>query len=526
MQSHFRQCSGAQADSYCGAGSIIGNACSLTFDFGAPIRPLTHVGSGFLSGMGARPADNGAANYVFSVPDKYLLPIKPHGFRAGDSLNAGDFASDLYPWLKSRGFTEIQVLLMATLDSEDGVDVPMAQAKCEYSSPTVFNCSQFEQRLANRLSKFANMTGISFDIWNELQSFGPEHSRSGFDEFFVTWRAAVRTIRRLRPGTEIVGPSSTGPVQDAVYHAGGYSNFSFTWEFLRAAKQADVLPDVFSWHDGLSANLPNYPQPPSWIGNGSEMVSAARQLRQFIAANDMGNVVKKLSVNEYGNYWDVVPPLPAIHVSYFANFERAGISSAMKSCWYEHPYNNYDTCENATLNGLLTMEPLPRPRSVWWVFEAYGAMSGMSLAAQHRSRHDIDGMGALDFEACDSAVFLVGYFPQGSVAPHARPGTGDGAPSGNELIGNGGGGRADSPPKNTTVTVTLKRLPSCLRPRGMVRLAVDYIPRSGAGTLGPLLATQLIVNARLEVAGDGSLALSPLELEYMAALKLTVVAVV
>ena len=72
-------------------------------------------------------------------------------------------------------------------------------------------------------------------------------------------------------------------------------------------------------------------------GNGTEVVTAAAELRKFIAENDMAGTVKKLSVNEYSSMWAAVPPLPAVHVSFLANFERARIDSAMHTCWSGDP---------------------------------------------------------------------------------------------------------------------------------------------------------------------------------------------
>ena len=70
------------------------DAASAVFDFGSGIRPLEHVGAGFLSGLGAAPEVSGAADYIFSTPDKYVLPLRPHGMRVGDSAARGNFASD------------------------------------------------------------------------------------------------------------------------------------------------------------------------------------------------------------------------------------------------------------------------------------------------------------------------------------------------------------------------------------------------------------------------------------------------
>ena len=254
----------------------------MAFDFGSGIRLLEHVGAGFLSGLGGAPEVSGAADYIFSTPDKYVLPLRPHGMRVGDSAARGNFASDLYPWLRRRGFKEVQVLIMAALSYPNGYDqpAPLDMQRCVVGPYTpapsqglpgsfaTHNCTAFEAALSAKLKAWEDLTDpeLSFDIWNELDGFAPTQTRQAFDEFFITYRSAVRTIRRLRPGAQIVGPSATGPVQDAQYLAIGEMNYSFCFTFLKQAKAEGVLPNVFSWHDGLTALGSVWPQPPSWIG--------------------------------------------------------------------------------------------------------------------------------------------------------------------------------------------------------------------------------------------------------------------
>ena len=151
------------------------------------------------------------------------------------------------------------------------------------------------------------------------------------------------------------------------------------------------------------------------------------------------------------------------------------------------------------------MEPLPRPRAAWWVYEAYGSMNGTSLAAEQRSRQDVDALGAFD---CRRAVFALGYFPSGSLGPR-------------EMLDEAAW------PANASVAVALHRLPQCLRPRMAVRVLIEYVPRAGRdGELMQLESTAVVANVRLPVQGDGSVVLPPVELEPMSAAKLTLEAVV
>jgi hypothetical protein len=371
---------------------------AFNLSIGNSLGTLQHRASGFLQSMGARPVDNGDSNYTFSIPDKYLAPLRPFGFRSMDAIGAGDFITGLYPFLRRQGFQQIQVIVQDSF----GPGAPFQPASsaahkmCIFKSISSFNCTTFEANLEYTLRQWDGLE-LSFDIWNELDGFGSHEA------FFVTWRSAVCTIRRLRPRAEIIGPSDVSPLADTLF------NLSFWEDFLDFAQSENVLPDIFSWHDGLEAESPAWPHPPLWVGNGSEIVRSATLLRGLLAQR---NITKfKLSVNEYGNMWYSVPPLPAAITAYIANLERAGIDSAMRSCWRETPWSHgWDQCDNATLDGLLTMDPLPRPRPAWWVYAAYGQASGQTVVASEGRRNDVDGVGAVDCKAM-RAVFVVGYFP-------------------------------------------------------------------------------------------------------------------
>ena len=91
-----------------------------------------------------------------------------------------------------------------------------------------------------------------------------------------------------------------------------------------------------------------------------------------------------VTINEYGSYWHSVPGYPGAHVSWIANLERNNVTSAMHACWHETPFDSCDTCSNASLNGLLTCEETPRPRSHWHVYKAYGDMSGRFIVTDQR----------------------------------------------------------------------------------------------------------------------------------------------
>ena len=112
---------------------------------------------------------------------------------------------------------------------------------------------------------------------------------------------AVRLIRSERPGARVVGPSigtrflSDGSSEGA---AGAAVALNQTVEFLRFARDNQVLPDVYSWHDATQGPSwkPGNPgnRPPLWIGNGSEVVDKVRQMCKLLGALDIERVGDEL----------------------------------------------------------------------------------------------------------------------------------------------------------------------------------------------------------------------------------------
>ena len=88
------------------------------------------------------------------------------------------------------------------------------------------------------------------------------------EQFFETWKRAVRTIRRVNPKAIIVGPSlANGPCH-------------YLYGFLLSAHAHNVLPDIISWHD-MDLDHPN------------NVVN----VRQFMAKHGIPD--RPISINEF-----------------------------------------------------------------------------------------------------------------------------------------------------------------------------------------------------------------------------------
>jgi hypothetical protein len=203
---------------------------------------------------------------------------------------------------------------------------------------------------------------VAFDVWNELDGL------ASFGQFRAVWRTAVRTLRRLAPAAVVVGPSEGfGPFDGERTRrcppAGPQAHCkTFARDFLTFARDEDVLPDVYSWHDALSSSSFNKSEAaPRWIGNGSEVVANLAEMRALLAelgitrpmrfsVNEyMSSAYAKVSASEVGPtsafhscvstgmhgptyiFWANLTPfalksgVPAPHVAFISNLERAEV---------------------------------------------------------------------------------------------------------------------------------------------------------------------------------------------------------
>jgi hypothetical protein len=225
------------------------------------------------------------------------------------------------------------------------------------------------------------------------------------------WNHTHHLLRSLLPPTgRIIGPSlSTGFGTRA---PGDNATFATDWlwqDFLVFAHANDCMPDVYSFHPFLDPT-------------GGDVTTGAKYLTAFLQEHNMPHELP-ISANEYGGSWNEVPGYPGAQLSYLANLEKAGVQSAMRACFHDAPTDNC-SCGNATLNGLLTCEAVPRPRSAYWVYVAYGAMKGRMLArdAVQRAKpaapeNVVDAMMSVSINLSASsgvsatAELLVAYFP-------------------------------------------------------------------------------------------------------------------
>jgi hypothetical protein len=283
---------------------------------------------------------------------------------------------------------------------------------------------------------------VQWDIWEE-----PNHEvwwdRSR-EQFFDTYAHAYRKLKQLDPGAVVVGPSINRCDPD------------YLKAFLLFARDNKVLPDILSWHEIVEQNFPvNIPD-------------HVENIRAFMRAQDIE--VIPIDINEY-----VAPSRqtnPGSHVWYITCLEEAEVNGACKATWMDEKENIYNAWW-PQLGGLLTY-PDRQPRSTWWVYRAYGRITGELVRVQPNKW--MTGLAGID-----------------PAQRHI-----------NILLGRNGHGYADS----SVLIKNLQRAPWLMRD-GRVRVIAKRIPNTGWNVLGypaPVMDTVLPINdnrLRLEFPGLG-----------------------
>jgi hypothetical protein len=249
--------------------------------------------------------------------------------------------------------------------------------------------------------------GVVFDIWNEPGQHGYFWNRN-HSQYLEMWARCVNVARQTRPGVRVSGPS--------------WSGFDLTWihQFLIDTSAAGVAPDIVSWHEfsPLGKDIPSN-------------VAAIRGILQ-----DLGLGERPISINEMVRGQDNFNP--AVHISYFANLERADVDSACHSCWAEPVANNtktpcnslgghgnpiwpgrgdncgqWQTGNRQTLDGLVTCDGTDSPRGIWWAYKSYGSLQGTLLRVNGSQVGDAVAVIANDGQSVSMSVGRLqgGYSP-------------------------------------------------------------------------------------------------------------------
>jgi Carbohydrate esterase 2 N-terminal len=306
----------------------------------------THVGAGYLYGLsqdGTGPADD------------WMQPLSPTLFRGGGARLAGDgWIGDGYT--AGSGF---QTRITSALDQAKRVTAApynatyhllvsdLYGADTTQPSNTVYpcdngNCSNWTTFIDTVVGdvQASGVKNIDFDIWNEPDGTGFWPRGVDSTQYFQMWDTAVREIRRLDPSAVIVGASFS------------QYNSSFMQTFLSQTKTDGTLPNVLNWHFGDDP-----------VNDANQTVSIE---------NSLGITPIPLTVNEYllSNQQNA-----GTAAWWLDRFAASGITAAAHAIWS-------DCCAAGTLDDTIAgTGTLAAPTGQWWVYRAYGSLSGNMVSS-------------------------------------------------------------------------------------------------------------------------------------------------
>ncbi|MET9503770.1 cellulosome protein [Streptomyces sp. NPDC006622] len=172
--------------------------------------------------------------------------------------------------------------------------------------------------------------------------------------FFAAWTEAYHLIKDLDPDARIAGPNSS-------------LLFDQVEGFLQYAKANDVVPDVMTWHE-LSS--------PAAVRTS---VAKYRQWEQEVGIDPL-----PINVNEYGHNYHL--SVPGQVVQWVSAIEESKIDADL--AYWNIDGNLNDSAVDAN-----------RGNGQWWLFNAYGQMSGhtVQVTAPHpNQQYTLQGVATLD----------------------------------------------------------------------------------------------------------------------------------
>jgi hypothetical protein len=289
------------------------------------------------------PVSHRANGYLVSVePDspatELIEPLRPTSFRG----SAG-YVFRNYERLRRMGVDEFQLTLGLVFgELASGIfNINRIGDQDDYG-PWIAHVHKIIDQAEER------KVSVIWDIYNEPDLADVPISRN--ERLKKGWQLAYRIIKERQPNALIVGPS-------VAYYAA-------LRPFLEWSRDEEVFPDVVAYHEyGDPAGVPGY----------------LDSLRAFLSQN---RLARPISVNEIlgQDYWMI----PGYTAGVLAAYERAGIQSAMRSCWPDvqdtSRLQRDNTCENPNLDGLLYVDRRSK-RPGWHIYKSYADMQGQRVFA-------------------------------------------------------------------------------------------------------------------------------------------------
>jgi hypothetical protein len=342
---------------------------TVSVDLSQPGAAPSHVGAGFLYGLtqdGSGPSD------------ALLQPLQPTLFRGGGARIAGDgWIGDGYTAgsgyrvrinsalaqakrVTAAPYGATYHLLVSDLYGADTTQPSTTVYPCDNG-----NCANWTAFIDQVVSDVqASGVKVSYDIWNEPDGTGFWARGVNSAQYYQMWDTAVREIRRLVPSAQIVGPS--------------YSGYNHSWldSWLGQTKADGTLPNVLNWHFG------------------TDPAADAADADSLLAAHGLPAI--PLTINEYlfSNQQN-----SAYSAWFLDRLAVSGVSAAAHAIWT-------DCCEAGTLDSMLTGSgSSQQPSGQWWVYQAYGQLTGKQVATTNSGAMAVD---AAEDQSRGQATALLG----------------------------------------------------------------------------------------------------------------------
>ena len=201
-----------------------------------------------------------------------------------------------------------------------------------------------------------------YELWKEPDKGAPFKSKQDFNG---AWVHTARLIRRLEPKAVLMGASISK-------HDGGW-----TGEFLKVAKEYDVLPDVVCWHEeNLKQDVSGH------VAQAGEQFWQDGTDRRRVIISPGVSVDDKLAASD----------LPIFMVQ----LEKAVRENAWRPLTYYWGFK---------LTHLFTSDN--KPRSVYYSYKEYADLANAGRNAKITSSPSVEGM-ALWSEATSTCRLLLG----------------------------------------------------------------------------------------------------------------------
>lgn len=318
------------------------NSDAIIVDCSLKLKPVSYKASGFLQTC----IDTNRQSQFVPL----ISPLKPQLFRMNNFYMRQQFS-----FLKK---INLQAKFQLVMSDSWGQGFPLPITTSERMGLWKAIIDTLYKNVAGLDSNAASE--IEWDIWNEFD-FAYEKEPGWPSLFYKLWDSTFIYLRKKGiQRNQIAGPSF-----------GAWRNELL--DFINHAKNAGTLPGILTWHELND------------VSHTKEFSRHVKKTREKLF--EAGSSETKIYINEYsiGDYGKSYPHQDicklylnaAYAMRMITNIENSEVDLAARAC---HGYEGGkipNHCWKAVLNGLVTDDL--QKRSVWWVYQFYGAMSGVTL---------------------------------------------------------------------------------------------------------------------------------------------------